>query len=107
MFTQQNAIDITTSFLKKIDTDNLHIRKVILFGSFAKNTANEFSDIDVAIIADEFIGSTLMDRNFYKNIIIQKPFYIIQPKTYNTSYFENGDPFIDEIKKTGIEIPLN
>jgi hypothetical protein len=28
----------------------------------------------------------------------------IEPKTYPTDYFQEGDPFIEEIKNTGIEI---
>ncbi len=33
--------------------------------------------------------------------------FVIETKTYPTDYFEKGDPFIDEIKKTGIEISIN
>lgn len=107
MLNQRSAIDLATSFIHQIEQKDLHIKKVYLYGSFAKNMQHELSDIDIAIIADEFIGSMLIDGELFKEIHVKKPFYLIQPKTYNTSYFEKGDAFIDEIKKTGIELNIN
>ena len=34
----------------------------------------------------------------------RKPYSVIQTKTFSTTYFDQGDPFIDEIKKMGIII---
>ena len=33
-------------------------------------------------------------------------FYHIEPHTFPTKYFEEGDPFIDEIKATGLELKV-
>ena len=38
---------------KKYLVDTFHIRKLYLFGSFAKGTNNENSDIDFLVILDE------------------------------------------------------
>ncbi len=75
-----------------------------MFGSFAKNQQNEWSDIDLALIADEFIGFGYEDRKYFAKINIRKPFSMIQTRTYSPEYFEKGDPFIEEIKKNGIII---
>jgi len=32
------------------------------------------------------------------------PYTLIEAKTYSTDYFNQGDPFIEEIKKDGIVI---
>ncbi len=45
----QNIIDIVKQYLEIIPRE-LEITKVYLFGSFAKGTAKEDSDIDIAII---------------------------------------------------------
>jgi hypothetical protein len=82
----------------------INLRKAILFGSFVRNQQHEWSDIDIALVADEFIGFGYEDKKYFANINIRHPYSMIQTRTYSTSYFEKGDPFIDEIIKTGIVI---
>jgi hypothetical protein len=60
----------------------------------------------VALVADEFIGIGFEDAKYTAAINIKKPYISIEIKTYPTDYFKKGDPFINEIKKTGIEIKL-
>ena len=104
MVNQQSAITTVESFIMDIKKLGLKIRKVILFGSYAKNKQQEYSDIDVAIVSDEFTGVGFEDiKLFVKSL---KNYILIQPKTYNTNYFEQGDPFIEEIIRTGIEIKV-
>jgi predicted nucleotidyltransferase len=105
MVTKESAIKTVESFAKDIVDSGINLKKVILFGSFAKNTQNENSDIDVVLVADEFIGIGFKDIKLFIDVLIE---YIrIQPKTFPTDYFDNGDPFIEEIKKDGIEIRIN
>ena len=39
-----------------IEAKGVNLRTVILYGSFAKGTQHKWSDIDVALVADEFTG---------------------------------------------------
>lgn len=104
MVTKEAAIKSVESFAKDVKKLGLDLKKVILFGSFAKNLQHEYSDIDVALVADEFISVGFKDINLFVDVLIN---YIrIQPKTYSTEDFEEGDPFIEEIKKDGIEIKI-
>jgi predicted nucleotidyltransferase len=105
--TKKSAIKIVTNFAKEVKNQNLHLRKVFLFGSFVNNKQHKWSDIDVALVADEFNNFGFEDMNYFVNVLIKEPYYIIQTQTYSTSYFKKGDPFIDEIKRTGIEIKLD
>jgi len=92
----------------------LNIYKIILFGSYARGTANEDSDIDLVVVLDteEFartvderldrrrpISTALLEVNY------QFPMDII---VYSKGEFEFLDKkesdFIREIKNTGIEI---
>jgi predicted nucleotidyltransferase len=102
MVTQQAVIEEVKEFAKEIKALGLHLRKVYLFGSFAQNQQQEYSDIDVALVADEFVGIGFDDIDLFGKALIKH--ILIQPKTYPTAYFEKGDPFIDEIKRTGIVI---
>jgi len=104
MLTQNAAIETVRNYARDIEARGVHLRKVILYGSFAKGTQHEWSDIDVALVADEFTGFTFDDCKLYSGLGIKKPYIRIEEKTYPTDYFHKGDPFIDEIKKEGIVI---
>jgi predicted nucleotidyltransferase len=103
MLTQKTAIDVVEDYTREICNSGVNLRKVILYGSFAKGTQHEWSDIDVALVADEFEGLPT-DHRYFSFIGIKKPYRRIEANTYPTDYFKKGDPFIEEIKNTGIEI---
>ena len=103
MLTRNAAINTVRNYAQEIERKGVNLRKVILFGSFAKGTQHEWSDIDVALVADEFTGLP-DDYDLFPYIGIKKPYIRIESKTYPTRYFEQGDPLIDEIKKTGIVV---
>ena len=104
MLTQDAAIETVRNYAHEIETHGVHLRTVILYGSFAKGTQHEWSDIDVALVADEFTGFYFDDSNLFGYVPIKKPYIRIEAKTYPTDYFRNSDPFIEEIKKEGILI---
>ena len=106
MLTKGTAIKRVREFAGEVKASGLHVRKVFLYGSFALNRQHKWSDIDVALVADEFTGIGFDDSSFFARINNKKPYILIEVKTYPTDYFKKGDPFIDEIKKTGIEIKV-
>jgi len=104
MVTQNAAIEEVKEFAKQVKALGVHLRRVILYGSYARNEQRQWSDIDVALVADEFVGAGFIDLDLYGKALLKH--VDIQPKTYPTGYFNEGDPFIDEIKRTGIEIQV-
>lgn len=106
MAAQVPIINLVKNFAKDVMSEGVHLRKVILFGSYAKGKQQKFSDVDVALVADEFQGFVFNDMDLFINAKIKKLYSKIQVQTFPTSYFKKGDPFIDEIKRTGIEIKL-
>ena len=103
MLTQNAAIDTVKNYAREIINSGINLKKVILYGSFAKGTQHEWSDIDVALVADEFEGLPT-DHYFFSNIAIKKQYVRIETITYPTNYFLLGDAFIEEIQKTGVLI---
>jgi len=81
------------------------VRYVFLFGSFAKDTANEDSDIDIAVVADDFSGDKVDDTfrlmKFRREIDCR-----IEPHAFLTEEFsgDRPDPFAREILATGVRI---
>ncbi|HPI19486.1 MAG TPA: hypothetical protein PKY56_03875 [Candidatus Kapabacteria bacterium] len=51
-----------------------------------------------------FSGFGFEDRRLFSEINIKKEYLDIETKTYSTEYFEESNPFIEEIKRTGIEV---
>ena len=107
MFNQKSVIKHVSDFAEEIKNSGIHLRKIVLYGSYASNRQHEWSDIDVALVADEFSGFGFEDVGIIAVHMRKYPYYLIQPRTYNTKNFSaKQDPFVDEILKTGIEIKL-
>ena len=104
MLTQDAAIETARNYARDIQNEGITLHSAILFGSYARGTQHECSDIDVALVADEFTGWVYDDHVKFKSLLVKKPYIMIETKTYSTKYFLEGDPFIEEIKKTGIKI---
>ena len=104
MLTQDAVIETVRKYANIIEAHGVHLRTVILYGSFAKGTQHEHSDIDVALVADEFTGFAFDDCKLFPYMGFKSPYTLIEAKTYPTKYFLEGDPFIEEITKTGIKI---
>jgi len=105
MVNQQTIIDIVRNFSNDILSLGIHLRKVVLFGSYAKNIPTEHSDIDVLLVADEFTGFGFEDIALFTKVL--RKYNNIHPKTIPPSDIIDSDPFIAEILKSGIEINLN
>ena len=81
------------------------IDRVFLFGSHAKGTATEHSDIDVCFFSHSFENLSSIDimtmlfqfTRKYKGIDIE-------PRGLPTSELENDNPFVKEVLLSGKEI---
>lgn len=100
-----NIINIIKLFVEEAKNDDVNISQAILFGSYAKGTYNELSDIDVAIVSSDFDGN-----RFYDNRKIRKSKLKIcmdlEPHTYRPEEFTMDNPFVREILKYGVNIPV-
>ncbi len=90
------------SILRK---DKLPINKVIVFGSYAKGTAHEWSDIDVCIVSPNFTDAWDALRYLWLKRIKNNGL-TIEPIGFNPKDFKSNGSLISEIKKYGIEIKL-
>ncbi len=104
MFTKKDLRQYIADYIDECNKLGVHFKKVILFGSNARNTPHEWSDVDLALVSDNFTGMRLEDRHKISRANIK--FVDIEPHIFTTAYFEEGDPFIEEIIKTGKEIKL-
>ena len=59
------AISIINQFLKELEKNNISIERVILFGSYAHGTFNDWSDINLAIVSKAFEGERFKDLHSF------------------------------------------
>jgi len=59
---KRRANKIIKFLTKKLQEDGLNLYKVILFGSYYNGEPNEESDIDIAIVSDDFKNKNIWER---------------------------------------------
>ncbi len=54
---EETVIAAVKHYLAALPAVGIHARRAVLFGSFARGGGDEYSDIDLVVIAPEFDGS--------------------------------------------------
>ena len=101
----QELIDKVVSMITK----DFAVDEIILFGSYAKGTANNLSDVDIAVVSpdlDEAKPIVLNSLKIKQKVKLFEPY--LQMMAFPSSVFYSEkfiDPaFIQEIKKTGKKV---
>ena len=102
MVTQQFALAEVQGFVADLHTLGVRPQRVILFGSFARNEQREWSDIDVAVVAEEFSGFRPEDAGLLSRALARH--VGIEPHPFRPEDFTDWNPFVEEIKRTGIVV---
>ena len=53
--------DILNKLIKALNENRIAISEAYLFGSYARSSNSEYSDIDVALVSNEFTGIRYLD----------------------------------------------
>jgi predicted nucleotidyltransferase len=105
MHTEQSAIEAVRQFARYA-SEHFRIREVYLFGSYAQGKPSEYSDIDVAIVSDDFLGDRFDDVKSLIKFMLKSSIDIeIHP--FRTEDFTPDNPFVAEILRTGKRIEWN
>ena len=96
-------IEIIAQKYAELIRKEINLKTVYLYGSFAKGNNNEDSDIDIAVVADDFTGDPVEDRLKLMRIR-RKVDTRIEPHPFCSSDFKLSNPFVREIIETGIKI---
>ena len=98
------AIKLATEYIDMCNQSGIAISNAILFGSQTTGSANNDSDIDLLLVSNKFRNNTLENWKILAPVTAR--LFDIEPHPYPTAKFKKGDPFLDEIKRTGIEIKV-
>ena len=100
----KEIMDIVNKYVKVI-LANYKVKAIILFGSYAKGTQNEDSDIDIAIITDDIKCKDVFDEQLKLKKLRRSIDYRIEPHLIEVDDYNNVEnPFIEEVINTGIKV---
>lgn len=91
-------------FISAVAYQNPGLKTVYLFGSYAKERQKDDSDIDLAFITEHLNDSEKFDKQVELMLLASQFDTRIEPHPLSTEYFHSGNPFVSEIKRTGIEL---
>lgn len=94
---------IVDKYIAELEKNNIHIRQAVLFGSRSKGLADEWSDIDIALVSDAFEGSRIQDRRKIRHITLSVSSEL-SPVPFRPRDFLPEDPFVREILESGVRI---
>ena len=100
------ALKAAASFSKALAEHGVHAHRIILFGSYAKGLQHDGSDIDIAVISDDFIGMDYWERIDVMSKAIYDVFEPIEAVAFTTEEWESGNSIICEYARDGVSIPL-
>ena len=102
---RQNALQLASRFINIVKNKGIPVKKAFLFGSWAKGTADENSDIDICVISPVF-GVDYTGEMAKLLTIAQKVDSRIESIPFNPK--DMLDPYsslASEIRATGVEVP--
>ena len=94
---------IVNRYVSELEKEGINVTEVILFGSYSSNTAKDYSDIDLAVISEDFRKLNLRERLEklgIANINLQESIQALGYSPEQIRTRESGT-FLDEILKTG------
>jgi predicted nucleotidyltransferase len=90
-------------YIAALKKRNIKVLGSFLFGSYVKGIASKWSDIDVAILTDKFIGDSF-DFRFLLMKIAREIDADIEPHPFLVEEFNEDNPLAAEILKTGQKV---
>ena len=96
-----DAVDIAEQYASVIKT-NFDCKQIFLFGSYAKGTHHEESDIDIAVILKEFENPMEIQLELMR--LRRKIDGRIAPHPFREKDFNITNPVVNEILKHGQRI---
>lgn len=94
---------IIDEYIRALENNHIRVQSAVLFGSYADGRANEWSDIDIALVSDFFDGDRFDDRSKIRRITLSVS-SDLSPLPFRPEDFTPQNPFVKEIMEKGVRI---
>ncbi len=101
----ETILELINKYIEEISKEII-IDRVILFGSYARGTNNEDSDIDIAIFSKDFTRESKIDNMSFLLIKTAGLGIDLQPQAFTIEDYQNPEGVVKEILDTGIELKV-
>ncbi|MDZ7700145.1 MAG: nucleotidyltransferase domain-containing protein [Deltaproteobacteria bacterium] len=95
--------DIIDKYIRALEKERIHVQRAVLFGSHAYGKADQWSDIDIALVSDAFEGDRFDDRSKIRRITLSVS-SDLSPLPFRPEDFVPENPFVKEILEKGVTI---
>lgn len=99
---QDAVIKTVKQFKAILESLNIQIEQLILFGSYATGTAREDSDIDLVVISSSFANKSYWERIDILSEAIYELFAPIEASAFTPEEWKTSDSLIVEYAKNGL-----
>ena len=89
-------------FKDALEAINIHVDRLILFGSHAAGTAREDSDIDLVVISSSFSDKSYWERINILSDAIYQVFAPIEASAFTPDEWESQESLITDYARDGI-----
>ena len=96
-----SALEIIERFRTILESKNVKIKKIILFGSYAKENYNAGSDIDVIVLSDDFAPMNYWERIDLISEVIYEIFEPIEAVSFTPEEWGKSDSFLVDYARDG------
>ena len=100
-----SVLTIVRKYIRELEKHGFKITEAFLFGSYAKGSSHEWSDIDIALVSPDFSGDRFRDRQ--RIVPLRRQIDVrLEPMPFSPKDFKDDPVMAEEIKQTGKRIPL-
>ena len=99
---KNDVIALSRQYLEKVRQNNIDVLEAWIFGSYAKGTYNEDSDVDIALVLPD--NAVSFDTDVRLMVLRKGTETLIETHTYRKDDFLANTPITAEIKKYGFRI---
>ncbi len=95
---------IVSRYKESLETLGIKVSQIILYGSYARNRAKEYSDIDIAVVSADFKKLDLFERQEILSKAHHKFNEPIEPIGLTPEQLKEKKGFVREIVENGVVI---
>lgn len=102
---KNDAVKLSKKYLQKVKSSEIDFSEAWLFGSYAKGTQHDNSDVDIAIVLNEGVVKSF-DTEVRLMVIRKGEETIIEPHAFTKDEFDYNIPIVNQIMNNGIRIDI-
>ena len=99
---QETVLTTVKKFKNALESINIRVDQLILFGSQAEGTAREDSDIDLVVISSSFTNKSYWERINILSDAIYQVFAPIEASAFTPDEWKSKKSLISDYAKNGV-----